>query len=114
MAVCATLLKLHRVLGVCAGEGTNMDFGGFFFGDLYYVPSHRNSQGSAAPWAVMRRLLLTTVSKFSDQWSGRAQLEAYHEGEFEKCNDVPHSQLGFNDKAKGSPVVERALSDHHL
>ncbi|MDA9941572.1 hypothetical protein N9C62_03090 [Luminiphilus sp.] len=68
---------------VCANKGPDVDFGGFFFGDFYHIPSHHTDEGDGASGAVLRRLLLAADSTFSEKWSGRARFEAYHEGAFE-------------------------------
>ena len=72
-----TCLSFMRAPTVCASESLDADFGGFFFGDFYHVPSHHTFEGDSASGAVLRRLPLTADSKFGDQWSGRARLEAY-------------------------------------
>lgn len=102
------LLTCSSFLGasaVCANEGPDVDFGGFFFGDLYHVPSHHTIEGDGASGAVLRRLLLTADGRFSDEWSGRARLEAYHEGAFENYT-MTHRILDLG--------VTRQLGDHQL
>ena len=91
--------------GVCADAGLNADFRGFFFGDLYHVPSHHTDQGDGASGTVLRRLLLTADTKFGDLWSGRARLEAYHEGAFENY-EMTHRILDLG--------VTKKLGDHQL
>jgi hypothetical protein len=88
-----------------ADNSPSANFGGFFFGDLYHVPSHHTVEGDGASGLVLRRLLLTADGQFSDQWSGRARLEAYHEGAFEEYN-MTHRILDFG--------VTRQFGDHKL
>ena len=90
---------------VNASEDPAVDLGGFFFGDLYHVPSHHTIEGDSASGAVLRRLLLTADSRFNDLWSGRARLEAYHEGAFENYK-MTHRILDLG--------VTRKLGDHQL
>ena len=66
-----------------ASETPSVDIGGFFFGDLYYVPSHHTAVGDGASGLVLRRFLLSADAQFDSRWSARARLEAYHEGAFE-------------------------------
>ena len=33
---------------VCANKGPEVDFGGFFFGDFYHIPSHHTDEGDGA------------------------------------------------------------------
>ena len=77
---CLSFLCASRL---SASHMPSVDFGGFFFGDLYHVPSHHTVAGDGASGLVLRRLLVSADAKFSDQWSGKAKLEAYHEGAFE-------------------------------
>lgn len=100
-----TCLSFMSAPTVCANESLDADFGGFFFGDLYHVPSHHTFEGDSASGAVLRRLLLTADSKFGDQWSGRARLEAYHEGAFENY-EMAHRILDLG--------VTKKLGDHRL
>ena len=77
-----------------ASENPSLDFGGFFFGDLYHVPSHHTAEGADASGLVLRRLLLSVDGQFSDKWSGKAKIEAYHEGAFENY-EMTHRVLDF-------------------
>lgn len=88
-----------------ASELPNLEFGGFFFGDLYHVPSHHTVEGDGASGAVLRRFLLSADAKFDARWSGRARLEAYHEGAFENY-ELTHRVLDFG--------ITRVLGDHLL
>ncbi len=100
-----TCLSFMDAPAVWASEGLDADFGGFFFGDLYHVPSHHTIEGDGASGAVLRRLILTADSKFGDQWAGRARLEAYHEGAFEN--------YGMTDRILDLGVTKK-LGDHQL
>src|SRR6056300_1354585 len=85
-AVCAALISccwLFAVPALNASERPRFDLGGFFFGDLYSVPSHHTPEGDGASGSVLRRVLVSADGTFSDQWSGRARIEAFHEGAFE-------------------------------
>ena len=85
-AVCAALISccwLFAVPALVASERPRFDLGGFFFGDLYSVPSHHTPEGDGASGSVLRRVLVSADGTFSDQWSGRARIEAFHEGAFE-------------------------------
>ena len=88
-----------------ATESPSIDFGGFFFGDLYHIPSHHTDEGDGASGLVLRRFLVTADSKLSDQWSGRARLEAYHEGAFENY-EMTHRVLDLG--------ITRSVGDHQL
>ena len=88
-----------------ASELPSLEFGGFFFGDLYHVPSHHTVEGDGASGAVLRRFLLSADAKFDARWSGRARLEAYHEGAFENY-ELTHRVLDFG--------ITRVLGDHLL
>ena len=77
-----------------ASEYPDVALGGFFFGDLYHVPSHHTAEGDGASGAVLRRLLLSADGVFSDRWSGKAKVEAYHEGAFENY-EMTHRVLDF-------------------
>ncbi|MDG0991119.1 MAG: hypothetical protein P8O15_01250, partial [Luminiphilus sp.] len=61
--IVVTHLSFMGAPGVCANESLDADFGGFFFGDLYHVPSHHTDQGDGASGTVLRRLLLTADTK---------------------------------------------------
>ena len=50
-----TCLSFMSAPTVCANESLDADFGGFFFGDLYHVPSHHTFEGDSASGAVLRR-----------------------------------------------------------
>ena len=80
---CLSCLSFLCASRLSASDMPSVDFGGFFFGDLYHVPSHHTVVGDGASGLVLRRLLVSADAKFSDQWSGKAKLEAYHEGAFE-------------------------------
>ena len=62
-------------------------------------------QAMAHSIGFLRRLLLTADGRFSDEWSGRARLEAYHEGAFENYK-MTHRILDLG--------VTRQLGDHQL
>ena len=80
---CLSCLSFLCASSLTARDSPGVDFGGFFFGDLYHVPSHHTVVGDGASGLVLRRLLVSADAKFSDEWSGKAKLEAYHEGAFE-------------------------------
>ena len=80
---CLSCLSFLCASRLSASDMPSVDFGGFFFGDIYHVPSHHTVVGDGASGLVLRRLLVSADAKFSDQWSGKAKLEAYHEGAFE-------------------------------
>ena len=83
VVACVSCLSFFCASSLAASSNPSVDFGGFFFGDLYHVPSHHTNVGDGASGLVLRRLLVSADAKFSDQWSGKARLEAYHEGAFE-------------------------------
>ena len=103
--MCASSLSLLAPFQLHAGEAPRLDFGGFFFGDLYYIPSHHTVEGDGASGGVLRRLLLTADAILDDDWSARARLEAYHEGAFENY-EMTHRVLDLG--------VTRKLGDHRL
>jgi hypothetical protein len=98
-------LSLLAPFQLHATEPPSLDFGGFFFGDLYYIPSHHTAEGDGASGGVLRRLLLTADATLDDDWSARARLEAYHEGAFENY-ELTHRVLDLG--------VTRKLGDHRL
>ena len=103
--VCASGLTFLASFQLHASETPRLDFGGFFFGDLYYIPSHHTAEGDGASGGVLRRLLLTADATLDDHWSARARLEAYHEGAFENY-EMTHRILDLG--------VTRKLGDHRL
>lgn len=103
--VCASGLTFLASFQLHASEPPRLDFGGFFFGDLYYIPSHHTAEGDGASGGVLRRLLLTADATLDDHWSARVRLEAYHEGAFENY-EMTHRVLDLG--------VTRKLGDHRL
>ena len=103
--MCAGSLSLLAPFQLHASEPPRLDFNGFFFGDLYYIPSHHTAEGDGASGGVLRRLLLTADAVLDDNWSARARLEAYHEGAFENY-EMTHRVLDLG--------VTRKLGDHRL
>ncbi|MEL0191742.1 MAG: hypothetical protein VW865_05645 [Halieaceae bacterium] len=103
--VCASGLTFLASFQLHASEPPRLDFSGFFFGDLYYIPSHHTAEGDGASGGVLRRLLLTADATLDDHWSARARLEAYHEGAFENY-EMTHRVLDLG--------VTRKLGDHRL
>jgi hypothetical protein len=103
--MCAGSVSLLAPFQLHASETPRLDFSGFFFGDLYYIPSHHTAQGDGASGGVLRRLLLTADAVLDDNWSARARLEAYHEGAFENY-EMTHRVLDLG--------VTRKLGDHRL
>lgn len=103
--VCASGLTFLASFQLHASEPPRLDFSGFFFGDLYYIPSHHTAEGDGASGGVLRRLLLTADAVLDDNWSARARLEAYHEGAFENY-EMTHRVLDLG--------VTRKLGDHRL
>jgi hypothetical protein len=103
--VCASGLTFPASFQLHASEPPRLDFSGFFFGDLYYIPSHHTAEGDGASGGVLRRLLLTADATLDDHWSARARLEAYHEGAFENY-EMTHRVLDLG--------VTRELGDHRL
>jgi hypothetical protein len=101
----ASSLSLLAPFQLHASETPRLDFSGFFFGDLYYIPSHHTAEGDGASGGVLRRLLLTADATLDDHWSARARLEAYHEGAFENY-EMTHRILDLG--------VTRKLGDHRL
>lgn len=88
-----------------SNDTPNIAFSGFFFGDLYHVASHHTAEGDGASGAVLRRFLLSADAKYNAQWSGRARIEAYHEGAFENY-ELTHRVLDLG--------ITRAVGDHQL
>jgi hypothetical protein len=103
--VCASGLTFLASFQLHASETPRFDFSGFFFGDLYYIPSHHTAEGDGASGGVLRRLLLTADATLDDDWSARARLEAYHEGAFENY-ELTHRVLDLG--------MTRKLGDHRL
>jgi len=103
--VCASSLSFLASFQLHASETPRLDFSGFFFGDLYYIPSHHTAEGDGASGGVLRRLLLTADATLDDDWSARARLEAYHEGAFENY-ELTHRVLDLG--------MTRKLGDHRL
>ena len=103
--MCAGSVSLLAPFQLHASETPRLDFSGFFFGDLYYIPSHHTAEGDGASGGVLRRLLLTADAVLDDHWSTRARLEAYHEGAFENY-EMTHRVLDLG--------VTRELGDHRL